>query len=137
MSEGRSAIGGLSLRPDSSNSQSASWQGCMQTSEMLSARRYADPNLTSPLSSTPIACRWESSHLPEVEFRNGRKEIMLPERFTADIPATGTCFRAQACCGLSARVCCFVVQAPTRVQPSRSLSICESRAEDTESLVIR
>jgi len=40
-------------------------------------------------------CRWESSHLPEVEFRNGRKEVMFPERFTADIAATGTCSRTQ------------------------------------------
>ena len=31
-----------------------------------------------------------------MEFRNGRKEVIFPERFTADIPATGTCFRTQA-----------------------------------------
>jgi len=31
-----------------------------------------------------------------VEFRNGRKEVIFPERFTADIAATGTCSRTQA-----------------------------------------
>ena len=39
--------------------------------------------------------RWQSTHLPEVEFKNGRKEIMYPERFTADIPSVGSCFRSQ------------------------------------------
>ena len=50
----------------------------------------------SCLDRRVAVCRWESSHLPEVEFRNGRKEVIFPERFTADIPATGTCSRTQA-----------------------------------------
>jgi len=46
-----------------------------------------------------LFCRWECTHLPEVEFRNGRKMIMFPERFKAEVAATGTCSRTQARCG--------------------------------------
>lgn len=42
-----------------------------------------------------LAARWKGSHVPVVEFRNGRKQLMYPELFSADVANVGTCSRIQ------------------------------------------
>lgn len=40
-------------------------------------------------------CSWKGRQIPVVKFLNGREMVVTPEKFTSDVPGTGTCKRTQ------------------------------------------